>query len=461
MPVAPNIPTSLAYSIFENNGPGDSFMNLLYMPDTNMPAPQDFTIFAININTTACFNVGVYDTISELTYMSFDVGGNTVTTTVLQRVDKGNYFYFKVTPVTIPFTPNSNACALSLFEPSTLNVGFYNSDYNATLSNANFIRQSDFIHDVDRLRDQSIPTNYDAIIDQSAVKAPVQDSNYSSIGHQQSKYAGSKTSIDDYGLHSALGLVPFEGALYDAEKQGQSICSQSFSEKPIDDYSFTRKEETLFEQSLVYTNNQNVFNFPNYIASSESGITPKINYRTVHKDVVHEVYDDIPGNDSTGNPPHQSNSQSIIQMDTSLGLGFVYSTTPDRDEAMEYFSNFIGAILLLIVSDPANPGGTRLFRYFRYTDVLATTNTNFKLVLDGTVENNNVTKKFGYPATLLNLSPGDDIKIFKPQGDTIYNTETNRLYKITNKKLYVAESDKVYYINSTGEILHSEIDCTI
>ena len=90
MPVAPNIPTSLAYSIFENNGPGDSFMNFLYMPDTNMPAPQDFTIFAININTTACFNVGVYDTISELTYMSFDVGGNTVTTTVLQRVDNGH-----------------------------------------------------------------------------------------------------------------------------------------------------------------------------------------------------------------------------------------------------------------------------------------------------------------------------------------------------------------------------------
>ena len=49
MPVAPNIPTSLAYSIFENNGPGDSFMNFLYMPDTNMPAPQDFTIFAIKI----------------------------------------------------------------------------------------------------------------------------------------------------------------------------------------------------------------------------------------------------------------------------------------------------------------------------------------------------------------------------------------------------------------------------
>lgn len=458
MPVAPNIPTPLAYSIFENNGPGDSFMNLLYMPDTNMPAPQDFTIFAININTTACFNVGVYDTISELTYMSFSVGGHTISTTVLQKIDKGNYFYFKVTPVTIPFTPNSNACSLSFFEPSTLNVGFYNSDYNATLSNANFIRQSDFIHDVDRLRDQSIPTNYDAIIDQSAVKAPVQDSNYSSIGHQQSKYAGSKTSIDDYGLHSALGLVPFEGALYDAEKQGQSICSQSFSEKPIDDYSFTRREETLFEQSLLYPNNQNVFNYQNYIANSESGITPKVSYRTVHKDVVHEVYDDDPSNDSTN---HQTNSQNMIDLDTCLGLGFHYSTTQGRDEGMEYYSNFIGTTLLMTMPNIVTPAGPKLFRYFKYIDVVATTNTNFKLVLDGTIDNNNATKKFGYPATLLTLNPGNTPKIFKPQGDTIYNTETNRLYKITNKKLYVAESDKVYYINSTGEVLHLEIDCSI
>ena len=65
MPVQTLLPAVLTN--FENTSPGDSFITMLFLTDT-LPDTTS-TVHAVNINTTACFNVSVFDSIAELTQL--------------------------------------------------------------------------------------------------------------------------------------------------------------------------------------------------------------------------------------------------------------------------------------------------------------------------------------------------------------------------------------------------------
>jgi len=81
-----------------------------------------------------------------------------------------------------------------IIEPYITEPNYYNSDYNPLINNILVDRLSTKFQDVDYSTGISTPTNFGVIISGSAVKAAVQDSNYSSKRVILPRYEGSKST---------------------------------------------------------------------------------------------------------------------------------------------------------------------------------------------------------------------------------------------------------------------------
>jgi hypothetical protein len=81
-----------------------------------------------------------------------------------------------------------------IIEPYITEPNFYNSDYNALLNNVDEYRLSTVYQDVDYSTGTTTPTNFSLLISGSAIKAPIQDSNYTTKRHIIPRYEGSKST---------------------------------------------------------------------------------------------------------------------------------------------------------------------------------------------------------------------------------------------------------------------------
>jgi hypothetical protein len=81
-----------------------------------------------------------------------------------------------------------------IIEPYITLPNYYNSDYNPLINNIFVDRLSTKFQDVDYSTDIFTPTNFGVIISGSAIKAAIQDSNYSSKRVILPRYEGSKTT---------------------------------------------------------------------------------------------------------------------------------------------------------------------------------------------------------------------------------------------------------------------------
>ena len=81
-----------------------------------------------------------------------------------------------------------------IIEPYITTPNFYNSDGNALLNNAFELRDSSYYMDVDYSAGLTEPVNFDSIISESATRAKVQDSNYTSKRVVIPRYLGSKST---------------------------------------------------------------------------------------------------------------------------------------------------------------------------------------------------------------------------------------------------------------------------
>jgi len=81
-----------------------------------------------------------------------------------------------------------------IIEPYITLPNFYNSDYNALLNNVLDDRLSTVYQDVDYSTGITTPTNFGLLISGSALKAAVQDSNYTTKRHILPRYEGSKST---------------------------------------------------------------------------------------------------------------------------------------------------------------------------------------------------------------------------------------------------------------------------
>ncbi len=94
-------------------------------------------------------------------------------------------------------SPTASVQDSIIIEPYITQPNFYNSDQNALLNNAEDARLSTIYQDVDYSTGIVIPTNFDLLIDNEAAKAPVQDSNYTTIRHINPRYDGCKNTSQD------------------------------------------------------------------------------------------------------------------------------------------------------------------------------------------------------------------------------------------------------------------------
>ena len=96
------------------------------------------------------------------------------------------------------FTQNLSPSAAEhdpiIIEPYITTPNYYNSDYNPLLNNIEDERLSAKFQDVDYSTGITTPTNFGVLISGSAVKAAVQDSNYSSKRVILPRYEGSKST---------------------------------------------------------------------------------------------------------------------------------------------------------------------------------------------------------------------------------------------------------------------------
>ena len=94
----------------------------------------------------------------------------------------------------------SSSDVLIILEP-IFDIPFYGSDYDALINNYNDNRPSGYIMEVDYSENSIIPVNRLAILEGTATKAQVPDSNYTAISSIRSKYLGSKLSSADYNTY--------------------------------------------------------------------------------------------------------------------------------------------------------------------------------------------------------------------------------------------------------------------
>jgi hypothetical protein len=89
---------------------------------------------------------------------------------------------------------SSSNCDTVIFEPYITTPNYYNSDYNPLINNVVDERLSTIYQDVDYSTGITTPTNFSLLISGSAVKATVQDSNYTTKRHIIPRYEGSKST---------------------------------------------------------------------------------------------------------------------------------------------------------------------------------------------------------------------------------------------------------------------------
>jgi hypothetical protein len=90
--------------------------------------------------------------------------------------------------------PLNSSCSLAILQPYITTPNFYNSDENALLNDVSENQTSFQWYDIDYTSGILTPSNFDAIISGSALKAQVQDSNYTSRGWTNARYNGSRNT---------------------------------------------------------------------------------------------------------------------------------------------------------------------------------------------------------------------------------------------------------------------------
>lgn len=141
--------------------------------------------------------------------------------TVPFPVPATKYYYFVVKPLTIASIGNTNIPADNLvFTPSIDVDQFNDSPYNVLQGSLEESRQSSYIMQADRYKIGTLanptytgPLNINELLSGSAVKADVQDSNYTTTGWINGRYEGSKTDRIDFKTEPAI-----TGKFFDASE---------------------------------------------------------------------------------------------------------------------------------------------------------------------------------------------------------------------------------------------------
>lgn len=405
----------------------------------NYPPPQGGIYFlyriylgnvilrAMNISSTACEGINVFDGLSSLTAIVVEIGGVEYTLNITNFINKGTYYNFDFVDITVGPTSGNEiiaqgntptSCKLVKFLPSLSDSSFTNSDYDVQINNINEQRRSAYVQDVDRKRSQVEPANLTAILNDSAVKTDVPDSNYSDTGLINARYYGTETSINDYGVTSAISAGSFTGYTYRLNNDSNAICASNDADRPTStEYVFAidKNYEAGFINSSFYIGSSNV------VSGSVMSELSNPNMRLVNR--VKTILTDNNGLTSSDTSLVLNSSHGDMTNDFNTGLHLIGVPSTVKNEYIN-------------ITD-VTFDGTRTNITFERTvlEYLGITQST------GTIANTNI------------------FYIYEVTGDTVYGTENNKLFKITEKKIYFPTTEELFIVDKNGMIVYTDTTC--
>ena len=199
------------------------------------------------------------------------------------------YYYYNIVPLTLSTIGNIGIGTGTLvFSPSLDTFEFADSPYNILEGSLEASRQSSYIMQADRYKVGTLanpaytgPLNISELISGSAVKADVQDSNYTTTGWINGRYEGSKTDRVDYLTEPAISGKFFQASEFPSGSSANEINYLiSSSQVVYKEYFFAgvgdtpgfNKESTSFLPNAGYTDYATVIT----VAPSPNSTAPSV-----------------------------------------------------------------------------------------------------------------------------------------------------------------------------------------
>lgn len=254
---------SVTIETFKLQNPSDYDAQMLVF----LPGTIRNTVTAINISNEDRDLNNLRRSLSELKSVTTDILGLDTTITPTTATYMGGYWHYTVENFELTtaqlgdhsftgsfITPEDSPVQVSqaVFDPSPSGLAFRLSEYEAIENNTIGDRTVGFIFDVDRTTNSLVPSNYQTIISGTATPASFQLSNHSSVGISNSRYAGAKTSITDFGVNSAINAQPINGSIYISSSADTFICSQSDDLRIINELLFSTPDTVPPTEETAY-----------------------------------------------------------------------------------------------------------------------------------------------------------------------------------------------------------------
>jgi hypothetical protein len=177
-------------------------------PNTPLLVTASFTVSQSGIGSTGTCSIAFSNgnnitTLSSFAFQSSFSGSQTISASfygvegqILAFTARGG-FNASLTNVNLLITQSravSSSNGISIVEPYITTANFYNSDENALLNSIDGLRDSSYYMNVDYSSGITTPVNFNALVSGSAIKAKIQDSNYTTKRHIIPRYLGSRST---------------------------------------------------------------------------------------------------------------------------------------------------------------------------------------------------------------------------------------------------------------------------
>ena len=400
---------------FRDTNPGTSGMKFLY--GTGSDAGK---VIAATISTSDCqFSNFSAEFESLETFTVHDT-----TFTITERAAQASWFYFRVTPVT--FSSSSNAtgssCLDTSFVPSTT-VDFTNNVYNVTFNSQQQIRGSSFLFDIDNELSGSSaqPQNVRNILDLNAVTASVQDSFFTSLANITGRHLGSKTTEEEYGISPAFTAVARQAAFYSIDTEDTFILGQEDSDRNIEEYFLIVETDVELLAQDPYSLGVRV-----PTGSTTNDLEPNVRYQFL-------------GHQTSLSQDAGKTGKTIKINNTTLRLNVRNHTEPGD---------------VLLITGSMNPGYQEVVEILTGSGIYTLPKTNPELI----DVKRNVTEPIrsyiaAFGTAIQGVAGTENFTVYKLNGDIIFRTSGNELFKARGVKLYDIESETIFLTGNDGRII--------
>ena len=246
--------------------------------------------------------------------------------------------------------------------------------------------------------------------DPYAPLAQVQDSNYTTTGHTNARYTGTKTTEDDYsGIEPFLSATPIQGATYRVDEDDNFICSQSLDDREVEDFLFLGSGNipTLATSDLGFiTSNNQVTSTSGSVANVIVDEHDQSFNMTVNIGVNNKMIKIKPGNVLLLTDPNNGNTE-VVQVLNNLHVVNV------------------------------NPP---------YSTSLTTVELQVKRRFDG------ATTTHSFPTNTI-VEAFTDTRIFRLEG--------SRLIAVDEKKIWIKDNRTILKTNNSGYVISLSTTCSV